>query len=263
MTDHMQHDLCGIAMTPTVTRGSATMRMVHHMRSGRGTLHVVTVNPEILLRAHRDVCYRVAVAASGLRTIDGVGVLAALWWRYGIRAERVTGVDLVADVCTLAARERWHVHCALQLGGLSDAATVMHTLRTHYPHVTVTAHHYPIAEWSDDAHNTIPQDALTADVVLCAFGAPRQDYFLQQLAARDGRRIVIGVGGTFDFMTGAVRRAPRRMRRAGMEWLWRMVVQPLRVVRIVRATIIFPLVILFHRDADDARAIGQNAQRSV
>ena len=69
------------------------------------------------------------------------------------------------------------------------------------------------------------------DLVLAAFGAGRQEQFLERNLARIGAGAGIGVGGSLDFLAGRVRRAPSLVRRAGLEWAWRLAIQPWRVRR--------------------------------
>ena len=255
----MPYMISGVVCAPTSGRHAVVARLVAHLRTGRGTMRVVTVNPEILLRAHRDPRYRAAVQSAHLRTIDGIGAAVALWWRSGARSARVTGVDLMEEMCAYAQQRRLHVHCAVRAGGLSRADTVARVMHTRYPDARVTVHAYDVAEDADNG--CMPhEDARDADIVLCGFGAPAQEYFTRQWAQMAGAHacVAIGVGGAFDFLTGRIRRAPRIVRAAGVEWAWRFVRQPQRIVRIARATIFFPLLIVTRRDAGD-RA-GDTAQ---
>jgi len=77
---------------------------------------------------------------------------------------------------------------------------------------------------------------------LCNFGAPYQELLLAGLRNQPGTiRVAMGVGGSFDFLTGKVKRAPRWMRAVGLEWLWRLLLQPRRLKRIWNAVVVFPV----------------------
>ena len=79
----------------------------------------------------------------------------------------------------------------------------------------------------------------------CNFGAPDQEYFLESLRGRsESVRLVMGVGGAFDFLTGKLPRAPRVFRVIGLEWLWRLFLQPSRWKRIWRAVVVFPIAVI-------------------
>ena len=78
------------------------------------------------------------------------------------------------------------------------------------------------------------------DVLFVAFGAPKQDLFIAQHKAALEVPVMMGVGGSFDFLAGIVPRAPRWLRTIGLEWLWRLLLEPWRFPRIITATIRFP-----------------------
>ena len=82
-------------------------------------------------------------------------------------------------------------------------------------------------------------------LLLVAFGAPAQDLWItKHLTEMPSVRVAVGVGGTFDFLAGRVKRAPAFMRSLGLEWLWRMIREPRRIGRIWRAVAVFPVLVL-------------------
>jgi N-acetylglucosaminyldiphosphoundecaprenol N-acetyl-beta-D-mannosaminyltransferase len=85
-------------------------------------------------------------------------------------------------------------------------------------------------------------------IVLVGLGAPKQERWIERHAdAFPSVRIMIGVGGAFDMWAGSKRRAPRAFRALGLEWLWRLALEPRRLPRILRATVVFPVLALFDR----------------
>ncbi|MEK7158753.1 MAG: WecB/TagA/CpsF family glycosyltransferase, partial [Patescibacteria group bacterium] len=96
------------------------------------------------------------------------------------------------------------------------------------------------------------------DVLLVALGAGRGEqgkqerWILEHQRALPSVKIAMGVGGAFDYLSGRVRRAPKWMRRIGLEWLFRLIQQPWRASRIFRATILFPLLVLFSREHESS-----------
>ncbi|MBU4455056.1 WecB/TagA/CpsF family glycosyltransferase, partial [Patescibacteria group bacterium] len=86
------------------------------------------------------------------------------------------------------------------------------------------------------------------DVLFCALGAPWQEKFIyHNLPDLPSVKIAMGVGGAFDFLTGKIKRAPKLMRLIGMEWLWRLFMQPWRAKRIYNAVIVFPAKFIKYR----------------
>jgi N-acetylglucosaminyldiphosphoundecaprenol N-acetyl-beta-D-mannosaminyltransferase len=85
-------------------------------------------------------------------------------------------------------------------------------------------------------------------IVLVGLGAPKQERWIARHAdAFPSVRIMIGVGGAFDMWAGSKRRAPRAFRALGLEWLWRLALEPRRLPRTLRATVVFPVLALFDR----------------
>jgi len=87
-----------------------------------------------------------------------------------------------------------------------------------------------------------------AKLLLVAYGAPKQDLWIaKHLSKMPTVRVAIGVGGTFDFLSGTIKRAPRWLRSLGLEWLWRLILQPWRIKRIWTAVVIFPMLVLMSK----------------
>jgi len=88
-------------------------------------------------------------------------------------------------------------------------------------------------------------DIIQPDCIFVALGAPRQEEWIRDnISKYPTVKIAMGVGGSFDFISGRVRRAPIIFRNIGIEWLWRLAVQPWRARRIFNAVIFFPLTVL-------------------
>ena len=91
-------------------------------------------------------------------------------------------------------------------------------------------------------------DNSGADVLFVAYGAPRQELWIaRNLDKLTSVCVAVGIGGSFDFISGNVKRAPAVMRKFGLEWLFRLFVQPSRFKRIFNALIVFPCVVLKDR----------------
>lgn len=192
----------------------------------------MTLNPEYVMLARRDRAFREALRRADLVTADGIGiVLAARWlWPGAIRAhrlERITGVDLVEGLAELGDAR------VFLLGGSPGTATeAVARLSRRFPGFV------PAGIWDggspdsvDDRASLARIGASDARVVLVAYGAPGQVLWIarnQDALAAHGVRLAIGVGGAFDFLAGAVPRAPRWMRLWGLEWLYRLVREPWR-----------------------------------
>ncbi len=192
-----------------------------------GNAHqMATVNPEFVMAARRDPAFRAVLEGADLCLPDGVGItLAARYLGRPLR-ERVAGVDLVEAVAARAARDGWRVFFLGAAPGVADRAASI--LAARYPGLTVAGTYAgsPRREEEDDIVQKVREAG--ADVLLVAYGAPAQDLWLARNLARTGAKVGVGVGGAFDYIAGVVPRAPRWMRRVGLEWLYRLIRQPWR-----------------------------------
>jgi N-acetylglucosaminyldiphosphoundecaprenol N-acetyl-beta-D-mannosaminyltransferase len=190
--------------------------------------HVVTVNPEFVMAARRDRRFRRALAGSALATADGVGiVLAARLLRLPVQT-RVTGVELVEGWASLQ-----HPNARLFLLGAGEgvAEAAAEELRRRFPHINVVGT-YAGTSAPDGLDEIMGRMApARPTILLVAFGHPRQDLWIAAHRERLGRHgilVAAGVGGTFDYLSGRVPRAPALIRRLGFEWLYRLIRQPWR-----------------------------------
>jgi len=226
-----------------VTLDEAVEQAAVWVREG-GFHQIATVNPEFVMAARRDPAFRAVLEGADLCLPDGVGItLAARYLGRPLR-ERVAGVDLVEALAARAAREGWRLFLLGAAPGVADRVASVLTAR--YPGLTVAGTHAgsPRREEEEDIVRRV-RDARS-DILLVAYGAPAQDLWLARNLARTGAKVGVGVGGAFDYIAGVVPRAPRWMRRAGLEWLYRLIRQPWRWRR-QRVLPLYALLVLISR----------------
>jgi N-acetylglucosaminyldiphosphoundecaprenol N-acetyl-beta-D-mannosaminyltransferase len=84
------------------------------------------------------------------------------------------------------------------------------------------------------------------DILFVALGAPKQErWIFENLNKLESVKLAMGVGGAFDFLSGKTKRAPLWMRKIGLEWFWRLIIEPRRVKRIIDAVIVFPVIFAY------------------
>ncbi len=187
---------------------------------------ISTINPEFLMQARVDRDFRAVLQRTALCVPDGVGVLWAGRW-HGIRLrERVAGSDLVPSLVAQAARYGWRIFFLGAAPGVAERAAAI--LQRDNPGLSVAGCYAgsPAVEEDDEIVGLIR--AGRADLVFVAYGAPKQNMWLDRNLARTGAAVGIGVGGAFDFITGKARRAPLWVQQMGMEWLYRLIYEPWR-----------------------------------
>ncbi len=193
-----------------------------------GTHLVATVNPEFVMRAQRVHEFARVLDGAALCLPDGVGVVWALR-RQGCDLRRpVAGVDLVEPMADMCARRGLKLFLLGAAPGV--AAVLADRLRSIKPTLDVASHSgSPDPSQDEETLKLIHEQG--ASVLLVAYGAPAQELWIDRLRARLGVSVAVGVGGAFDYLTGRVPRAPAWMRRAGLEWLHRLIRQPWRIRR--------------------------------
>ena len=204
------------------------LRRIEELVEAGGRHLVATVNPEFVMRAGNDPEFARVLESADLCLPDGSGVVWAARRQGCPMPGPVTGVDLVPPLAALCARRGWRLF--LLGAGPGVAAELAARLRSEHPTLQV-AHDDGSAEPSADARTMEAVAAARPEVLLVAFGAPKQELWIDRARSRLEVPVAIGVGGAFDYLTGRVPRAPAWMRRAGMEWAFRLVRQPWRAGR--------------------------------
>ncbi len=227
MGDRRQATPCRIlgVRVDAVTAEEALDRLASFIAEGTPH-HVVTINPEFIMASRRYPAFRSALEAADLCLADGVGLLWAGWILGRPLPERVAGSDLLPQIAERAAREGWRLFFLGARPGVAQRAAQV--LSSRYAGLPV-AGAYPGSPADDEAPKLIARiRAARPDVLFVAFGAPAQDLWIARHRDALAVPVMMGVGGAFDFIAGVAKRAPVWMRRAGLEWLHRLIHQPWR-----------------------------------
>ena len=202
---------------------------------------VVTPNPEIVLAARGDRALRHALARADLAIPDGGGLLlAARWWGRPLRAQ-VRGSDLTNRLLERAAARGWRVFLLGGVPGVAEAAAAHSAAR--WPGLLVVGTFAgDAAEAGDAATRAALGAAGRVDLLLVAYGASRQECWIARNLPHLDVGVALGVGGVLDFLSGRVPRAPRWLRDAHLEWLFRLLIQPWRWKRQLLAARFFLIV---------------------
>lgn len=185
--------------------------------------YVVTPNPELLVIASKDSNYQRVLNNARLALPDGIGVMIAGKLLGIPLKERIHGVDLVESLSKEVSKQP--ITVGFLGAGSSIAELTAECLKKKYPGLKVNL---VLEEWSEDLKSG------KVDILFVAFGSPKQEIWISENLDILPAKVVIGVGGSFDFISGKVRRAPLFMRRIGLEWLFRLIIQPWRIKRQLR-----------------------------
>ncbi|MFA5126517.1 MAG: WecB/TagA/CpsF family glycosyltransferase [Patescibacteria group bacterium] len=203
---------------------------------------IVTVNPEFVVAAQKNKKFASVINEASLATIDGTGLVQALQiLGYKVSLDdRLTGVKLMEKLLEIAQHDQLKVLFCLYHHGLTSHHALAAKLKDKYPKLNF---------YLADENNCLTiTDVKQPDIIFSTLGAPRQDVWLaENIHKMPSVKIAVGVGGAVDFLSGAIRRAPKIFRSLGLEWLWRLFRQPRRLPRIWRAIIIFYALVLKYK----------------
>ncbi len=209
-----------------MSREEAVARIAR-LAQGETPSLVVTIGVEMTMYAQRDARFRTLVDRAALSLCDTIGMLLASRARHGPVRERVTGIDLIEPLAARSAAGEG-LRFFFFGGGPGVAERAAIALRQRHPGVAIvgTRDGYFAPGQSPTIVASIA--ASGANVLLVGLGSPKQEYWLEEYLGATKCGVGIGVGGSFDVLAGTVPRAPRLWRRAGMEWLYRLMQDPSR-----------------------------------
>ena len=224
----------------TAEEAVATIRALL-ARSGK---HVATPNSEMLVEASKNPAFHDLLNRTALNLPDSAGLLYAARFTGQSLPERVTGVDTVIRLLADLGPE----HPVFLLGGARDSADrAAGELLRRNPRLKIVGTDGGSSGDHDAARIVAKINAAAPHLLLVAFGAPRQDVWIDRyLPDLRTVRVAMGVGGTLDFLAGTKKRAPKLFQSLGIEWLWRLVREPWRWRRILNAVIVFPWLVSRH-----------------
>jgi N-acetylglucosaminyldiphosphoundecaprenol N-acetyl-beta-D-mannosaminyltransferase len=198
-------------------------------------LRIVTANPELIYKAEHDANLLAVINSAGLVVPDGVGVVWAARKLGCPVKERVTGIDLTAGILGESNRYGWRIFLLGAKPGIAEKVIWQQSLR--YPKIALACHHgYFTQAEEPEMIEQIRQFA--PDILLVGLGAPRQEYWNHQHPGL--AKVSMGVGGSFDVLSGEVKRAPRIFQQSGLEWLYRLINEPGRIKR----QVVLPMYLL-------------------
>ena len=210
------------------TRRTAAGAIVARAATNRPSV-IQFVNAHCINMMRTNPAYARALSHADTLLPDGSGIALAAKMAGRQIAENLNGTDLFPEICAEAAAAGQPLFL---LGGKPGVvATVAAAMRRTHQGLTIagTYHGYAPADYDDcliDAINT-----SGASILLVGMGVPEQEIWIAKHRAQLTVPVILGVGGLFDYYSGSIPRAPQFMRRAGAEWVWRLIQEPFRLGR--------------------------------
>jgi N-acetylglucosaminyldiphosphoundecaprenol N-acetyl-beta-D-mannosaminyltransferase len=220
-----EHTVLGVPVSAFGSLKGASEHIVE-MIKGRERAFCVAINPEKICYARSDPAFLEVVRHANIRICDGAGVAAAVRILWGRRIPRITGVDLLLQMVARAEEEGLGVFL---LGATPEVSRGAHeVLRERHPRLRIVGRRDGYFRDHESEGIVAEINASQADILFVALGSPKQERWIAKHRAQLETPFCMGVGGSFDVLSGRVNRAPLVCRQTGTEWLYRLITDPRR-----------------------------------
>ncbi|MFO0596803.1 MAG: WecB/TagA/CpsF family glycosyltransferase [Myxococcaceae bacterium] len=212
-----------------VTFGEALAAIDDLVTKGQGGF-VFTPNVDHIVNVDQDPQFAAAYEKASLSLADGAPVVWASRLLEHRLPEKISGSDLIGPLLELAGRKKWRVAFIGAAPGVAEKAAAIVRERWGTDVVFTEA---PMVNLKDEAFISALAQRVKAskpDLVLLAFGAPKQEFLAEKLS-RELTAVFLGIGASLDFIAGTLKRAPVFMQRFGLEWAYRLAQEPRRLWR--------------------------------
>lgn len=192
---------------------------------------IFTPNSEIMMTAYEDADFCATLNGADMIIADGIGVVYASKILKAPLPERVAGFDLASRLIETAAEGRYSLYFFGGKPGVAEQAIANLTMQ--YPKLNIVG--YSDGYFDAEKEKTIIEDikAKKPDILFVCLGAPKQEKWIAAHRDELSVPLSLGVGGSLDVWAGTVERAPEFYQKAGLEWLYRLIKQPSRFMRMM------------------------------
>ena len=213
-----------------VSMAEAVERIAEGIEDG-STQQIATANLDFARNARKNSFLQQVICDCSLVLPDGAPMLWASWLLGRPLKQRVTGVDLIPELAKLSAERGYRIFL---LGSKDEnARTAIEILQARFPGALFVGRYSPEEKPLDDMDDDeilSRVHAVRADILLVAFGNPKQELWIDRNRERLGVRVAIGIGGALDMIAGTVRRAPKFVQAMHLEWMFRLLQEPRRLL---------------------------------
>ena len=206
---------------------------------------VVAPNTEFIMMAQKDEEFFDVLKSADLATPDSVGIMLGGKFQKKPFKQRIPGQAYFRKVLEIGEKENWSFYL---LGGKDDVPKIAaENLKKIYPNINIVGYHEGFFELEGEEKVIQEINSLKPNVLFVAMGAPLQEKWIAKYKNDLKVDVAAGQGGTFDYEAGKIKRAPKIFQKLCIEWLWRLILQPSRIIRML-ALPVYLFKITFTKD---------------
>ncbi|MBU5284242.1 WecB/TagA/CpsF family glycosyltransferase [Limosilactobacillus reuteri] len=206
-----------------------TVSLVEQYVKTKTPLHLMGVNADKINESSKNGLLKEIVNKCGIINADGASVVLASKWLKQPLPERVAGIDLMQDLVALSEEKKYSIYL---LGAKENVVKkTASVLKDKYPNLNIVGLHngYFGKEQWEDISNILKK--VNPDFIFVGITSPTKEYLIEYLQSRNINSVFMGVGGSFDVISGNIPRAPLWMQNFNLEWFFRVLQEPRRLFK--------------------------------
>lgn len=197
---------------------------------------IITVNPEIIMKSYKNIEIKeMLLNDNNILVPDGISIIKkAKQYNINIK-ERITGVDISSKALEICNKNKKSIYLFGSKKEVLDKLII--NINQKYPNINIVGFSDGYVEDKDKVMQEII--SLSPDLILIALGVPNQELLINKYIEKAKKGVFIGVGGTFDVLSGCKKRAPKLFIKLNLEWMYRIICEPTRLKRFIQNNIVF------------------------
>lgn len=197
---------------------------------------IITVNPEIIMKSYKNIEIKeMLLNDNNILVPDGISIIKkAKQYNINIK-ERITGVDISSKALEICNKNKKSIYLFGSKKEVLDKLII--NINQKYPNINIVGFSDGYVEDKDKIMQEII--SLSPDLILIALGVPNQELLINKYIEKAKKGVFIGVGGTFDVLSGCKKRAPKLFIKLNLEWMYRIICEPTRLKRFIQNNILF------------------------
>lgn len=197
---------------------------------------IITVNPEIIMKSYKNIeIKKMLLNDNNILVPDGISIIKkAKQYNINIK-ERITGVDISSKALEICNKNKKSIYLFGSKKEVLDKLII--NINQKYPNINIVGFSDGYVEDKDKVMQEVI--SLSPDLILIALGVPNQELLINKYIEKAKKGVFIGVGGTFDVLSGCKKRAPKLFIKLNLEWLYRIICEPTRLKRFIQNNIVF------------------------